>query len=73
MTRLVVSIGGNDALSHIDLLSLRVTSSAQALATFASRLDGFERSYRDAIKAVAGALGVVPTRAPSAVWATAKG
>jgi hypothetical protein len=48
-SHLVVAVGGNDALQNSDLLSLSVTSSAQALAVFADRLDGFERSYRSAI------------------------
>jgi hypothetical protein len=50
-SHLVISIGGNDALSNRDLLSLRVTSSAQALETIASRIAVFERAYRAAIEA----------------------
>jgi hypothetical protein len=49
-SHLVVSIGGNDALRHIDLLSLRVTSSAQALEALADRVAPFERAYRSAIR-----------------------
>jgi hypothetical protein len=49
-THLVVSVGGNDALQSIDLLSLRVTTITQALERFAQRLDAFERSYRGAIQ-----------------------
>jgi hypothetical protein len=52
----VVAIGGNDALQNIDLLSLRVTSSAQALEIFADRLAAFENAYRTAIHSVV-ALG----------------
>jgi hypothetical protein len=46
----VISIGGNDVLRNRDLLSLRVTSSAQALDAFAARVAVFERAYRDAIE-----------------------
>lgn len=55
-THLVVSIGGNDALHSSDLLSRRVTTAAQALTTFAERVDAFERSYRRALEDVV-ALG----------------
>ena len=51
-THLVVSIGGNDALQNLDLLTLRVTSSAQALSAFAARLAVFEHAYRSAIRSV---------------------
>jgi len=51
-TQIVVSIGGNDALRNVDLLSLRVASSAEALSTFATRLTTFEQSYLDAVSAV---------------------
>ena len=52
VTQIIVSIGGNDALQNIDLLSMRVTSSAAALEAFGTRLGTFERNYRDAIDAV---------------------
>jgi hypothetical protein len=52
-SHLVIAVGGNDALQNIDLLSLRVTSSAQVLAIFAERIATFEREYR---KAIRGAL-----------------
>jgi len=52
-THVVVSIGGNDALQNSDLLSLRVTSTAQALHAFADRIEPFERAYRTAIQKVA--------------------
>src|SRR5687767_15239898 len=42
-THLVMSVGGNDALRNIDLLSLRVSSSAEALQVFAQRISAFER------------------------------
>lgn len=48
-THLVMSIGGNDALGNIDLLSLRVNSSAEALQVFALRIAAFERAYRSAL------------------------
>ena len=50
-SHLVISIGGNDALQNSDLLSLRVTSSGQALEAFASRVAAFEAAYRRAIGA----------------------
>jgi hypothetical protein len=49
-SHLVIAVGGNDALQNSDLLSLRVTSSAQALAAFGERLTTFERTYRTAIR-----------------------
>ena len=51
-SHLVMSIGGNDALQNIDLLSLRVSSSAEALRIFASRIAVFERAYRSALAEV---------------------
>ena len=48
-SHLVISIGGNDALQNSDLLSLPVTSSAQALEAFAVRTSVFERAYRRAV------------------------
>jgi hypothetical protein len=45
----VIAIGGNDALHNSDLLSLRVSSSAQALEIFADRITVFERAYRTAM------------------------
>jgi lysophospholipase L1-like esterase len=48
-THLVMSIGGNDALRNIDLLSLRVSSSAEALQIFARRIAEFEKAYRAAL------------------------
>jgi hypothetical protein len=50
-SHLVISIGGNDALRNMDLLSLRVTSSAQVLEVFAERAAEFERVYRQTIAA----------------------
>jgi hypothetical protein len=51
-SHLVISVGGNDALQSSDLLSKRVTSSAQALEAFAERLRPFEKTYRSAIRDV---------------------
>jgi hypothetical protein len=51
-TRLVVSVGGNDALMHQDLLMMPVRSSAAALMVIAERVAAFERDYRTAIDAV---------------------
>jgi hypothetical protein len=51
-TELVVSIGGNDGLSNIDMLSTPVRSTTEALALFAERVDRFEVDYRAAIAAV---------------------
>jgi hypothetical protein len=51
-THLVVAIGGNDALQHTDLLDRRVSSTAEALALFGDRVDGFEADYRAALAPV---------------------
>ena len=48
-SRMVVAIGGNDALANFDLLSMKVSSSAETLTAFASRVAAFEDSYRAAI------------------------
>jgi GDSL-like lipase/acylhydrolase family protein len=49
-SHLVVSIGGNDILGNLDLLSLKVASSAEALEICAARAASFERDYRRAIR-----------------------
>lgn len=51
-TDLVVSIGGNDVLQNVDLLSSTVSSTAAALDLLADRLATFERAYRRAIARV---------------------
>ena len=56
-SHLVVSIGGNDALHNIDLLSLRAASSDEVLRVFARRLATFEDAYQDALAPVI-ALGL---------------
>jgi hypothetical protein len=50
--RVVVSIGGNDALVNADLLDLPVTSTREALLLFGQRITRFESSYREAIASV---------------------
>lgn len=48
-SHLVISIGGNDALQNMDLLSLRVGSSIEGLNAFGARVSAFERAYRAAV------------------------
>ena len=49
-SHLVLSVGGNDALMNVDLLNMRVASSAEALLRFGERLDSFESAYRDVLE-----------------------
>jgi hypothetical protein len=49
---LVISVGGNDAIMSSSLLGLPVTSTAEALSIFGSRMEEFEAEYRSAIDAV---------------------
>jgi hypothetical protein len=49
VTRIVVSIGGNDALLNADILNLPTTSTREALLLFGQRAERFEASYRSAI------------------------
>ena len=51
-THLVVSIGGNDALNHLDLLDAPATSTADALRRFESAVSRFESDYRMAVQPV---------------------
>jgi hypothetical protein len=51
-THLAVSIGGNDALGNIDLLSSPARSTADALALFGRRVQEFEAQYRKALAPV---------------------
>jgi hypothetical protein len=51
-SRLVIAIGGNDALGHVDLLELRTSPGVRPLAIFAERIAAFEESYRNAIAQV---------------------
>jgi hypothetical protein len=48
-THMVISMGGNDALSNIDVLWQPVASTTEALALFGNRVHLFESSYRKAI------------------------
>lgn len=52
-THLVVSVGGNDALGNIDLLSAPARSTADALALLGARVRSFESAYRAAITPLA--------------------
>jgi len=51
-THVVVSLGGNDALGHVDLLDRRVHSSAEVLTGLAGAAERFEKRYRRAIDGV---------------------
>ena len=51
-THLVVSIGGNDALGQTDLLRTRVSSTAEALELFVTRVARFDDDYRRALDKV---------------------
>jgi len=52
VTHAVLSLGGNDALGHADLLDTRVRSSAEVLERFAVAAGAFEARYRRAVSAV---------------------
>lgn len=52
VTRVVLSIGGNDALLNADLLDLPVASTREALLLFGQRMSRFEASYREAVASV---------------------
>jgi hypothetical protein len=51
-SRIIVAIGGNDALANLDLLSMKVSSSAATLAAFADRVGQFEEGYLNAVAKV---------------------
>jgi GDSL-like lipase/acylhydrolase family protein len=51
-THRVLSVGGNDALGHVDLLERRSRSSAEVLGELADAAEAFEKRYRKAIKAL---------------------
>lgn len=53
VTHIVVSLGGNDALGHVDLLDRRIRSSAEVLMALADAAGGFERRYRRAVASIA--------------------
>ena len=52
VTHIVVSLGGNDALGHMDLLDRRVRSSAETLLALAEAAGSFEQRYRRAVLSV---------------------
>ena len=52
VTHLVVSLGGNDALGHVDLLDRRAHTAAEVLAELAHAAERFEKRYRHAIDEV---------------------
>src|SRR5215217_7433266 len=60
-THLVVSIGGNDALSHISVLEDTANSIASALNRLADIADGFRRNYSAMLE------GVSRVRLPTAI------
>ena len=60
VTHVVVSMGGNDILGHLDLLALQVGSTTEALEIFGRRVAGFEADYGRALDAVL-ALGLPTT------------
>lgn len=49
-SHLVLSVGGNDALRHMDLLDKSVRSSSQAFDMLADAVAGFERDYAQALR-----------------------
>jgi lysophospholipase L1-like esterase len=51
-SHLVLSLGGNDAIGHADLLDQRADSSAEVLDRFASAAAAFETRYRTVIDAL---------------------
>lgn len=48
-TQLVISMGGNDVLSNLDVMQMRVKSSSEALIKLGQRIEVFEREYRHAL------------------------
>jgi hypothetical protein len=52
VTRIVLSIGGNNALLNADILNLPVASTQEALLLFGKRVGEFEQSYHAALDAV---------------------
>jgi hypothetical protein len=51
-THLVISVGGNDALGHSDLLHAPATFTADPLRLLGQRIDRFEADYRSAVQPV---------------------
>ncbi len=52
-TDIVLSVGGNDALRHIDLLDRRASSGAEVLAWFAEAIEAFAARYRKLLQQIA--------------------
>jgi hypothetical protein len=52
VTRVVLSIGGNNALLNSDILNLPVASTQEALLLFGRRVAEFERGYCESLAAV---------------------
>jgi lysophospholipase L1-like esterase len=51
-SHLVISVGGNDALNHLDFLSAAAYSVADVLGRLASIAEAFERTYYQMVQAV---------------------
>lgn len=51
VTHLVISVGGNDALGYLDVLSSSANSVAEAIARLATIQDQFEPTYRSMLDA----------------------
>lgn len=51
-THLILSIGGNDVLANLDMMSETVATTTQSLGRIHQRVVGFERSYRRALSQV---------------------
>jgi lysophospholipase L1-like esterase len=51
-THIVLSVGGNDALQHLDLLARPVTTVAEALSELSYALSSFEVNYRACLREV---------------------
>jgi hypothetical protein len=64
--RAVLSVGGNDALANLDVLSLPAASAAGALSMLGARVSRFESAYR-------GALDQVLQRVPQTTLCTIYG
>ncbi len=54
-TDIVLSVGGNDALGHADLLDRRARNGAEALGWFADVAAGFLERYRSLLERIAAA------------------
>jgi len=51
-THLVLSVGGNNALDHVNILSESARSAAEALSRLAEVSERFRRLYRETVRAV---------------------